>query len=53
MVLLVVLFFGSGFFTVKEQYRAIVLRMGRPVGVGQGVLIEPGPHIGFPRPLTR
>src|SRR5271157_17151 len=51
MVLLVVLFFGSGFFTVKEQYKAIILRMGRPVGEGEGVLIEPGAHFAFPRPI--
>lgn len=51
MVLLVVLFFGSGFFTVKEQYKAIKLRMGRPVGVGEDVLIGPGAHWAFPRPI--
>jgi membrane protease subunit HflK len=51
MVLLVVLFFGSGFFTVKEGYKAIILRMGRPVGVGEGVLLGPGFHIAYPRPI--
>jgi len=51
MVLLVVLFFGSGFFTVKEQQKAIILRFGRPVGEGEGVLIGPGPHFAFPRPI--
>ena len=51
MVLLVVVFFGSGFFTVKEQYKAIILRMGRPVGEGEGVLLGPGPHFAFPRPI--
>jgi len=52
MVLLVVVFLGSGFFTVKEQNRAIKLRMGRPVGgEGEGVLILPGAHFAFPRPI--
>jgi membrane protease subunit HflK len=51
MVLLVVMFFGSGFFTVKEQYKAIKLRMGKPVGEGEGVLIEPGAHFAYPRPI--
>jgi membrane protease subunit HflK len=51
MVLLVVAFFGSGFFTVKEQYRAMILRMGRVVGQGEGVLIQPGAHFAFPRPI--
>jgi membrane protease subunit HflK len=51
MVLLVVLFFGSGFFTVKEQNRAIILRMGRPVGEGEKMLKGPGAHFAFPRPI--
>ncbi len=51
MVLLVVLFFGSGFFTVKEQNKAIILRMGRPVGQGTDVLLGPGAHFAFPRPI--
>jgi membrane protease subunit HflK len=51
MVLLVVVFLGSGFFTVKEQNKAIILRMGRPVGQGQDVLLPPGAHFAFPRPI--
>jgi membrane protease subunit HflK len=51
MVLLVVLFLGSGFFTVKEGYKAIIIRMGRPVGVGEDVLIGPGPHLAWPSPV--
>jgi membrane protease subunit HflK len=51
MVLLVVMFFGSGFFTVKEQNKAIILRMGKPVGSGEGVLLGPGAHFAFPRPI--
>jgi len=51
MILLVVVFIGSGFFTVKEQNKAIILRMGRPVGEGEGVLLGPGAHFAFPRPI--
>jgi regulator of protease activity HflC (stomatin/prohibitin superfamily) len=45
------MFFASGFFTVKEQNKAIILRMGRPVGQGEGVLLGPGAHFAFPRPI--
>ncbi|MBI4664111.1 MAG: protease modulator HflK [Verrucomicrobia bacterium] len=51
MVILVLVFFGSGFFTVSSQERAIVLRFGRPVGVGEQQLLGPGPHWSFPYPI--
>jgi len=51
MVLLVIVFFGSGVFTVPSQERAIVLRFGRPVGVGEKQLLGPGLHFGFPKPI--
>jgi membrane protease subunit HflK len=51
MVLLVIVFFGSGIFTVPSQQRAIVLRFGKPVGVGQDQLLGPGLHFGFPTPI--
>jgi membrane protease subunit HflK len=51
MVLLVVLFFASGVFTVPSQQRAIVLRFGKPVGVGENQLLGPGLHFGFPAPI--
>lgn len=51
MVLLVVLFFASGVFTVPSQQRAIVLRFGKPVGVGESQLLGPGLHFGFPAPI--
>ncbi len=51
MVLLVIVFLGSGFFTVKEQNKAIKLRLGKPVGEGEGILIGPGLHAAFPRPI--
>jgi membrane protease subunit HflK len=51
MVGLVLVFFGSGFFTVKEQNKAIILRLGRPVGKGEAALLGPGPHFAWPRPI--
>jgi len=51
MVLLVIVFLSSGFFTVGPQERAIKLRLGRPVGEGQDALLGPGPHFAFPYPI--
>lgn len=51
MVILVVVFFGSGFFTVSSQERAIVLRFGRLVGTGEEQLLRAGPHWSFPYPI--
>jgi len=48
---LMVVFLFSGFFTVSQQERAIVLRFGVPVGAGDGKLYEPGPHWAFPPPV--
>ena len=38
MVILLVAFLGSGFYTVGPQERAIVLRFGRTVGEGEEAL---------------
>ena len=51
MVLLVLLFLASGFFTVGPQHRAILLRFGRPVGEGEKALLMPGLHWSFPYPI--
>jgi membrane protease subunit HflK len=51
MVLLVVVFFASGVFTVPSQERAIVLRFGKPVGSGEKQLLGSGLHFGFPKPI--
>ena len=51
MVLLVVVFLGSGFFTVGPQERAMVLRFGKAVGEGEEALLGPGPHWAFPYPI--
>jgi len=47
MVGLVALFLFSGFFTVKPQEKAIILRFGKPVGE----LLNPGPHWALPSPI--
>jgi len=51
MVLLVIVFFGSGIYTVPSQKRAILLRFGKPVITGGQQLIGPGLHWSFPRPI--
>ena len=51
MVILVIVFLGSGFFTVASQERAIVLRFGKPVGVGEARLLQPGAHWAWPYPI--
>jgi modulator of FtsH protease HflK len=51
MIGLVLVFLGSGFFTVGPQEKAIKLRFGRPVGEGENMLLGPGPHWAFPYPI--
>jgi membrane protease subunit HflK len=51
MVVLVTAFVLSGLFTVAPNQVAILLRFGRPVGVGQDQLLEPGLHWKFPYPI--
>ena len=51
MIGLVVVFLGSGFFTVGPQEKAVILRFGRPVGQGDRVLLQPGAHWAFPYPI--
>jgi modulator of FtsH protease HflK len=51
MVLLVIVFFASGVFTVPSQQKAIILRFGKPVGSGEGQLLGPGLHWSFPYPI--
>ena len=48
MVLLVLLFLASGFFTVGPQERAIILRFGKPVGEGEKALLGPGAALVVP-----
>jgi membrane protease subunit HflK len=51
MVLLLLVFLASGFFTVGPQERAIILRFGRPLGEGESALLGPGLHWSFPYPI--
>jgi membrane protease subunit HflK len=51
MVLLLLLFLGSGIFIVGPQDRAIKLRMGKTIGHGEKALLGPGLHWSFPYPI--
>jgi len=51
MIGLVLVFLGSGFFSVGPQEKAVILRFGRPVGEGDKMLLGPGPHWAFPYPI--
>jgi membrane protease subunit HflK len=51
MVGLILVFLGSGFFTVGPQEQAVVLRLGKPVGQGAQALLGPGPHWAWPAPI--
>lgn len=51
MIVLVLVFIGSGIFTVTSQEKAIVLRFGKPLGTGANQLLGPGIHWSFPYPI--
>jgi membrane protease subunit HflK len=51
MVVLVVIFLGSGFFKVGPDQRAMILRFGRPVGQAEQALLGPGLHWSYPYPI--
>jgi membrane protease subunit HflK len=51
MIVLVVVFFASGFRTVGPDEQALVLRFGRIRGTGDQRLLGPGPHWVFPYPI--
>lgn len=51
MVLMVIAFFCSGFFTVGPAEKAVILRFGRPVGEGKNALLGSGWHWSFPYPI--
>src|SRR5260221_5338838 len=51
MVLMVVAFFSSGFFTIGPQEKAVILRFGKPVGEGSKALLTSGLHWSFPYPI--
>jgi modulator of FtsH protease HflK len=51
MLLLIGLFLASGLFTVGPQERAIIIRLGKPVGEGEKALLGPGLHYSWPYPI--
>jgi modulator of FtsH protease HflK len=51
MVLLVIGFIISCAFQVGPQERAIILRFGKPLGVGEKALLGPGLHWSLPYPI--
>jgi len=51
MVLMVVAFFASGFFTVGPAEKAVILRFGKPVGEGSKALLTAGLHWSLPYPI--
>src|SRR5882757_6856569 len=52
MVLMVVAFFASGFFTVGPSEKVVLLRFGKPVGEGQKALLSSGKlHWSLPYPI--
>jgi membrane protease subunit HflK len=52
MAVLVLVFLCSGMFVVQPNEQAIVLRFGRPVGVGDLQLRQPGWHWAWPYPIN-
>lgn len=51
MLVLVLVFLGSGVFVVEPNQVAVVLRFGKPVGVGPDQLLKPGYHWAWPYPI--
>jgi modulator of FtsH protease HflK len=51
MLLMVLAFFSSGFFTVGPSEKAVILRLGRPVGEGAKILLNSGWHWSLPYPI--
>lgn len=51
MGLMVLAFLSTAFFTVGPQEKAVILRFGKPVGVGEKRLLNAGLHWSFPYPI--
>lgn len=51
MVALVVVFVGSGIFTVPPNQKAVVLRFGKPASTTKDQLLGPGLHWSWPYPI--
>lgn len=52
MILLVIVFFGSGIREVGSYERAIKLQFGKPVGTGDNALLGSGWHWAWPYPIN-
>jgi len=52
MILLVIVFLGSGVREVGSHERAIKLLFGKPVGAGESALLGPGWHWAWPFPIN-
>jgi hypothetical protein len=51
MVVLVVLFFSSGIFTIKPEEKGVIFHFGKPQGTGEEQLLSPGLHWSWPSPI--
>jgi len=51
MVALVLIFIGSGIFTVPPNQKAVVLRFGKSSSAAKGQLLGPGLHWSWPYPI--
>ncbi|MBL6763359.1 MAG: hypothetical protein ISQ14_00270 [Verrucomicrobiae bacterium] len=51
MLAVIVFFVFSGVFTVEPNEVAVLLRFGKPVGVGESRILKPGLHFSFPYPV--
>lgn len=51
MFILVGIFLISNLKIVGPEERGVILRLGKPVGEGEGVLIPPGPKLAWPYPI--
>ncbi len=51
MVALVIVFLGSGIFTVPPNQKAVVLRFGKPASAAKEQLLGPGLHWSWPYPI--
>jgi modulator of FtsH protease HflK len=53
ILILLVLYAGSGFFNVSNNERAVRLRFGKIVGEGEGRVLGPGWYVGLPFPIDQ
>lgn len=51
MIVLVIVFIGSGIFTVPPNQKAVVLRFGKPMSGTEDQLLGPGLHWSWPYPI--